>query len=205
MKCILSERLRVYIQVHNSWNNGLQVVRLVGVVKQWFTSHKVCELHIIRGTFRLSCLRTKNINPVLHFRAFTFSERRICVVLSMFVSPAIHGSYKLGKIAHHQYVNIYAVHQLYESWTIVSRPVQVIRVVQFVSSHSRVVSVRQYRTRMKSLKDRSNTHSIHMLNWSNANQTHIGSRLAWVQQILCSSLKVCFIIYKDKFYFQKQT
>ena len=47
----------------------------------------------------------------------------------MFVSPAIHGSYEFGRIAYHQYVNIYAVHQLYDSWTIVSRPVRPVRVV----------------------------------------------------------------------------
>ena len=63
----------------------------------------------------------------------------------MFVSPAIHGSYEFGRIAYHQYVNIYAVHQLYDSWTIVLRPVLV---VQVVSSHSEVVSVWQYWTRM---------------------------------------------------------
>ena len=60
-------------------------------------------------------LRTKNIRRVLHFGEFTFSERRTCIVLSMFVSPAIHGSYEFGRIAYHQYVNIYAVHQLYDS------------------------------------------------------------------------------------------
>jgi len=53
--------------------------------------------------------------------------------------------------ASHQYVNIYAVHQLYNLWTIVSRPVRVVRVVRVVSSHSRVVSVRQYWTRMLKL------------------------------------------------------
>ena len=87
-------------------------------------------------------LRTKNIHGVLRSGAFTFSERRTCVALSVFVSRAIHGSYEFDRIAYHQYVNIYAVHQLYDSWTIVSRPVWV------VSSHSRIVSVRQYWTRM---------------------------------------------------------
>ena len=52
----------------------------------------------------------------------------------MFVSPAIHGSYEFGRIAHHQYVNIYAVHQLYDSWIIVSRPGRTVRVVRVVLS-----------------------------------------------------------------------
>ena len=43
----------------------------------------------------------------------TFSERRTCIILSLFVSRAIHGSYKFDRI--HQYVNNYAVHQLYDS------------------------------------------------------------------------------------------
>ena len=50
-------------------------------------------------------VRTKNIHRVLCFRAFTFSERRTCIVLSMFFSRAIHGSYKFDRIAYHQYVN----------------------------------------------------------------------------------------------------
>ena len=71
-------------------------------------------------------LRTKNIHGVLRSGAFTFSERRTCVALSVFVSRAIHGSYEFDRIAYHQYVNIYAVHQLHDSWTIVSRPVRVV-------------------------------------------------------------------------------
>ena len=59
-------------------------------------------------------LRTKNIRRVLRFGAFTFSERRICIVCSMFVSPVIHGWYEFGRIAYHQYV-IYAVHQCCDS------------------------------------------------------------------------------------------
>jgi len=55
------------------------------------------------------------------------------------------------RCASHQYVNIYAVHQLFDLWTNVSRPVLDIRVVQVVLSHSRVVSVRQYWTRMLKL------------------------------------------------------
>ena len=87
--------------------------------------------YILSSAIRLSCfeapnstvyifrrshaLRTKNIRRLLRFRAFTFSERRTCIVLSVFASPAIHGSYEFGRIAYHQCVNIYAVHQLYDS------------------------------------------------------------------------------------------
>ena len=104
MKCISLERLRVYIQVYDSygsWNNALRVVQFVNCIS-------------LQGFSGSHALRAKNIRRVL---------RR----------------------ASHQYVNIYAVHQLYDSWTIVSRPVRVLRVV---SSHSRVVSVRQYWTSM---------------------------------------------------------
>ena len=52
-------------------------------------------------------LRTKNIYRVLRFGA--------CIALSMFVSRAINGSYEFDRIVYHWYVNIYAVHQLYDS------------------------------------------------------------------------------------------
>ena len=103
----------------------------------------------LEGLSGSHALRTKNILRVLRFGAFTFSEQRTCIVLSMFVSPAIHLSYEFGRIAYHQYVNIYAVQKLYDSWTIASRLVRVVRVVRVVSSHSRVVCVRQYWTRME--------------------------------------------------------
>ena len=89
---------------------------------------------VYRALLGSHALRTKNIRRVLRFGAFTFSERRTCIVFSMFVSPAIHGRYEFGRIAYHQYVNIYAVHQLYDSLTIVSRPVRVVRLVRVVPS-----------------------------------------------------------------------
>ena len=104
--------------------NGLRVVQFVNCIS-------------LKGLSGSHALRTKNIPRVLSFGAFTFSERKTCIVLSMFVSPAIHGSYEFGRIAYHQYVNIYAVHQLCVSSAIVSRSVRDVRVV---SSHSRVVS-----------------------------------------------------------------
>ena len=88
---------------YGSWNNDLRVVQFVHCI----------SLERLSGSH---ALRTKNIRRVLRFGAFTFSERRICIVCSMFVSPAIHGWYEFGRIAYHQYV-IYAVHQLDDSWT----------------------------------------------------------------------------------------
>ena len=110
--------------------------------------------YILSSAIRLSCFGTPKSTVYIfrRYRALTLWERRIFVeffalghsrfqseehafiVLSVFVSPAIHWSYEFGRIAYHQYVNIYAVHQLYDSWYIVSRPIRPVRVVRVVPS-----------------------------------------------------------------------
>ena len=85
-----------------------------------YSTLDVCDrlyIYIYIALLDSHALRTKNIHCVLRF------------VLSVFVSRAIHGPCKFDRIAYHQYVNIYAVHQLHDSWTIVSRPLRVVRVV----------------------------------------------------------------------------
>ena len=84
---------------------------------------------------------------------------------------------------------------LYDSWTIVSRPA---RVERLVSSHSRVVSVRQYWTRMLVNKDKEVViNKLHILTFqitANAHHLWLLYFLLWLSRMkfffeLCRALK----------------
>ena len=67
-------------------------------------SEKHC---ICIALLRSHALRTRNIHRVLRFGE--------CISLACLFPRAIHGSYEFGRIIYHLCVNIYAVHQLYDS------------------------------------------------------------------------------------------